>query len=114
MLNNSRLKKAIRVTKTGIVGNTMLIILKFAGGIIGKSSAVIADAVHSLADFATDIIVIIGLKLANKPADKNHRYGHGKFETLSSLILGIILLATGIGICWAGLTNVIHFFQKES
>ncbi|MCK4836995.1 MAG: cation transporter, partial [Candidatus Aminicenantes bacterium] len=50
----------------------------------------------------------------NKPADKNHRYGHGKFETLSSLILGIILLATGIGICWAGLTNVIHFFKKES
>lgn len=114
MTKNSRLNEALRITRVGIVANITLIILKFTGGVIGRSGAVIADAVHSFADFATDIIVIIGLKLSDKPADNTHRYGHGKFETLSSLILGIILLATGIGICWSGIGNIIHFIGKES
>ncbi len=114
MTGNSRLNEALRITRIGIVANITLIILKFTGGIIGRSGAVIADAVHSFADFATDIIVIIGLKLSDKPADNTHRYGHGKFETLSSLILGVILLATGIGICWSGIGNIIHFIGKES
>ncbi len=114
MTKNSRLNEALRITRVGIVANIILIILKFTGGIIGRSGAVIADAVHSFADFATDIIVIIGLKLSDKPADNTHRYGHGKFETLSSLILGIILLVTGIGICWSGIGTIIHFIGKES
>lgn len=113
MSDSDRTQKALRVTRIGLAGNTLLIIIKFAGGLIGKSSAVIADAVHSFADFATDIIVILGLKLADRPADKTHRYGHGKFETLASLILGIILMATGIGICWAGVGKVIDFFNNR-
>ena len=107
----NRTQKALRVTWIGIVANTILIIIKFTGGVIGKSSAVIADAVHSFADFATDIIVIVGLKLSDKPADQTHSYGHGKFETMASLVLGIILLATGIGICWAGTAKVIQFIN---
>jgi cation diffusion facilitator family transporter len=110
----SRLNEALRITRVGIVANIGLIIIKFAGGIFGKSGAVIADAVHSFADFATDIIVIVGLKLSDKPADSTHRYGHGKFETLASLILGFILLGTGVGICWSGIGNVILFFQNKS
>jgi cation diffusion facilitator family transporter len=113
MAGNNRLHEALRVTRIGIFANVGLIIIKFTGGIIGKSGAVIADAVHSFADFATDIIVIVGLKLSDKPADNTHRYGHGKFETLSSLILGIILLATGIGICWSGIGNIILFVEKK-
>jgi cation diffusion facilitator family transporter len=114
MPGSNRTQKALRITWIGIVGNTLLIIIKFAGGWIGKSSAVIADAVHSFADFATDVIVIIGLKLADKPADRTHRYGHGKFETLSSLTLGIILMATGIGICWAGVGKVVQFYHNQT
>lgn len=114
MTGNSRLHEALRVTRVGIFANIGLIVIKFAGGILGKSGAVIADAVHSFADFATDIIVIVGLKLSHRPADNTHRYGHGKFETLSSLILGILLLATGIGICWSGIGNIILFMQNKS
>lgn len=114
MTENIRLREALRITRVGIFANICLIVIKFAGGIFGKSGAVIADAVHSFADFATDIIVIVGLKLSEKPADSSHRYGHGKFETLSSLILGIILLGTGIGICWSGIGNIILFMQNKS
>jgi cation diffusion facilitator family transporter len=114
MTGSSRTQKALRITRIGIFANLCLIVIKFAGGLMGKSGAVIADAVHSFADFATDIIVIIGLKLADKPADNTHHYGHGKFETLSSLALGIILMGTGIGICWAGAEKVVQFFHHRS
>jgi cation diffusion facilitator family transporter len=114
MSRNSRLSEALRITRKGIAANIGLIIIKFTGGVLGKSGAVIADAVHSFADFATDIIVIVGLKISDKPADSTHRYGHGKFETLASLILGLILLATGAGICWSGIGNILLFVQKKS
>lgn len=113
MTNTNRIKEAIRITNVGIVANIILIIIKFLGGILGRSSAVIADAVHSFADFASDLVVIAGLKLADRPADETHRYGHGKFETLAALLLGLMLFVTGLGICIAGVNSIVKFLNGE-
>ena len=71
----------------------------------------IADAVHSLSDFATDIVVLIFTRISNKPQDKNHDYGHGKYETLATAIIGIVLFAVGAGICWNGLRAIQTVWQ---
>ena len=85
-----------RVTLLGSVVNIILVIIKFAAGIIGASAAMIADAVHSLSDLITDIIVIVFVRISSKPADSDHHYGHGKYETLATLLVGGALLAVGI------------------
>lgn len=76
--------------------NTVLVIIKFVIGFIGASSALIADGVHSLSDLATDLVAIIGSKLARKPADDDHPYGHGRLEYVTSIIIGIIILILGL------------------
>jgi len=114
MTDHNRVKEAIRITNVGILTNITLIVIKFLGGIFGRSSAVIADAVHSFADFASDLIVIAGLRLASKPADKTHKYGHGKWETLAALLLGLILFVTGLGICLAGTNSIVKFVNGET
>lgn len=101
----------MHVTKVGIVANIFLVLVKFAAGIWGHSSAIIADAVHSLSDFASDILVIAGIRLAEKPADKTHRYGHGKFETLSAILLSFLLIFTGLGIFAAGADKIIKVIK---
>ena len=93
-----REKEIFRVTWTGSVVNFMLLVFKFVTGIVGHSSAMIADAVHSLSDFITDIIVILFIRISSKPQDEGHDYGHGKYETLATAIIGVILLFVGIGI----------------
>ena len=95
-----------KVTIIGSIVNFLLLLFKFMAGIVGNSSAMIADAVHSLSDFFTDIIVIFFVKISNKPKDKNHKYGHGKYETLATLMIGIILLGIGLGIAWKGTTSI--------
>jgi len=97
----------VKVTIIGSIVNLLLILLKFTAGFFGKSAAMIADAVHSLSDFVTDIIVIAFLKVSNKPKDKNHDYGHGKYETFATLLIGIILLLVGLGIAWHGVSTII-------
>ena len=77
----NRDKRIYNITLVGSLVNAVLIVLKFAAGIIGNSAAMIADAIHSLSDFITDIIVILFVHLSNKPADDDHCYGHGKCET---------------------------------
>jgi cation diffusion facilitator family transporter len=111
MSKSERYNKALHVTVVGIFINIFLVLLKFAAGIWGRSSAIIADAVHSLSDFASDILVIAGMRLAERPADKTHKYGHGKFETLSAVFLSFILIFTGIGIFAAGADKIIKFFN---
>ena len=71
---------------------------KLAAGIVGRSGAMVADAVHSMSDFVTDVIVLIFVKLSSKPKDKNHDYGHGKYETLAGVIISLILIGVGVGI----------------
>ena len=87
------------------------VIFKFIAGILGHSAAMIADAVHSLSDFATDIVVLIFTRISNKPQDKNHDYGHGKYETLATAIIGIVLFAVGASICWNGLQAIQTVWQ---
>lgn len=93
-----REKKIYQVTLVGSVVNAVLVIMKFLAGIFGRSSAMIADAVHSLSDFLTDIIVLLFVKTSSKPQDEDHDYGHGKFETMATLLIGLILLFVAIGI----------------
>lgn len=95
-----RLREADRVTWLSVVINVLLTAAKLAAGILGSSSAMIADAVHSLSDFATDFAVMIGMRMANRPEDEGHPYGHGKYETLAAVIIGIVLAIAGIGIAW--------------
>ncbi|MGA8179422.1 MAG: cation diffusion facilitator family transporter [Desulfobacterales bacterium] len=85
-----------KVTLVGVVVNTLLILLKFAAGIVGHSQALIADAVHSISDLFTDAVVLIGIKVSQKPPDKTHHFGHARLETLASTIVGMALLGTAL------------------
>ena len=113
MSNRLREKDIYRVTIIGSIVNLLLLIFKFLAGIFGHSAAMIADAVHSLSDFITDIIVILFVRISSKPADSTHRYGHGKFETLASAIIGCILLGVGVGIFVSGVRSIVGVYRGE-
>ena len=102
-----------KVTLVGSVVNVILVAFKFITGIIGNSAAMIADAVHSASDLLTDVIIIVFVRISNKPKDKSHDYGHGKFETFATLIIGIVLLLVGLGIMWSGVTRIFSVIQGE-
>lgn len=95
----SREKEIYKVTIVGSIVNFVLLAFKFVAGILGHSAAMLADAVHSLSDFVTDVIVLVFVRISNKPQDKDHDYGHGKYETLATAIIGILLLLVGFGLC---------------
>lgn len=103
-----RQKETYRVTIAGSIINILLLAFKFAAGILGHSAAMIADAIHSLTDFVTDAIVLIFVRLGSKPTDHDHDYGHGKYETLASAIIGVSLLVVGMMICYSGITKTYH------
>lgn len=106
-----REKEIYKVTIAGSVVNFLLLVFKFAAGILGHSAAMLADAVHSLSDFVTDVIVIVFVRISNKPQDKGHDYGHGKYETLATAIIGLLLLIVGFGILWNGATSIYTFLR---
>ncbi len=108
-----REKKIYKVTLVGTAVNIVLVGLKFFAGIFGRSSAMIADAVHSLSDFITDIIVLVFVRIAGKPRDKGHDYGHGKYETFASLIIGVLLFVAGIGLALNGVELIIRSLHGE-
>lgn len=110
----TREKEIYTVTLTGSAVNVILIVLKFIAGIVGKSSAMVADAVHSLSDFISDAIILVFVKIAGKPKDKTHDYGHGKFETLATVIIGLLLIGAGIGLMTGGIKSVIHSLNGQS
>lgn len=89
------------VTLMGSVVNVVLLVFKFIAGILGGSAAMIADAVHSLSDFMTDIVVLLFVKISSKPEDKDHDYGHGKYETLATSMIGVALLCVGLYILYS-------------
>lgn len=109
-----REKEIYKVTLVGSVVNIILLLLKFLAGILGRSSAMIADAVHSLSDFVTDIIVLVFVKISNKPKDQTHDYGHGKFETLALTLIGVALMAVAIGIVVKGALKIAAWANGES
>ncbi len=104
----AREKEIDSVTLKGSAVNAVLILLKFVAGFVGRSSAMVADAVHSLSDFISDVIVLVFVKIAGKPKDRGHEYGHGKFETLATAIIGILLMFVGIGLMINGIESVFH------
>lgn len=108
-----REKEIYRVTLVGGAVNVVLLLFKFVAGIIGHSSAMIADAAHSLSDFVTDIIVLVFVKISHKPQDKSHDYGHGKYETLALTIIGIALMAVAIGIIVKGAMKIAAWAKGE-
>ena len=103
---SSREKGIYKVTIVGSIVNFLLLVFKFFAGIAGHSAAMLADAVHSLSDFITDIVVIVFVRIAGKPEDKGHDYGHGKYETLATAIIGLLLLCVGFGIFWNGASSI--------
>lgn len=110
---STREKQVYKVTIIGTLVNAVLIVLKLLAGIFGRSSAMFADAVHSLSDFITDVMVIVFVHIAGKPSDKDHDYGHGKYETLGTLIIGIFLTLAGIGLMISGIGKIISSIKGE-
>ena len=110
----TRVQRITRITVFGTIVNTLLLAFKFLAGILGGSAAMLADAVHSLSDFLTDIVVLVFVKISNRPADRKHSYGYGKYETLATLCIGIALLAVGIGIAVDGVEQIIQVCNGET
>ena len=105
----NREKEIYKVTLVGSAGNVALLTFKFIAGVLGHSSAMIADAVHSLSDFITDIIVLAFVHVSAKPQDKGHDYGHGKYETFATFIIGLALMAAATGIIVSGVAKLIDW-----
>ena len=100
-------EKAIsRVTLAGSAVNVLLTVFKFVAGILGRSAAMTADAVHSLSDLLTDAVVLVFVHISSKPADRQHEYGHGKFETLATAFIGFALMAVAVGIVYHACINL--------
>ena len=107
----SRDRRIYRITLTGSIVNILLLVFKFIAGILGNSTAMIADAIHSLSDFLTDIIVIVFVRLSSKPADHDHDYGHGKYETLATSVIGMALAVVAFMLGWDGIEKIIYAMQ---
>ena len=108
-----RTKDIYRVTLVGSVINVVLLLFKFVAGIIGHSAAMLADAVHSLSDFVTDVIVLVFIRISGKPQDKSHDYGHGKYETLAMTLIGVALLLVALGILNSGAMKIKLWLDGE-
>jgi cation diffusion facilitator family transporter len=106
---NERQKKIRSITLWGVVLNVFLMGIKFVSGVLLRSSALIADGVHSFSDLATDFVVLIGTRLSSRPADKTHPYGHGKLDTIASILIALVLVAISFGLIWsAGISIYQH------
>ena len=101
------------MTLVGGAVNVVLLVFKFVAGILGHSAAMVADAVHSLSDFVTDVIVLVFVRISGKPKDKSHDYGHGKYETLAMTIIGVALLAAAIGIIYGGAVKIADWLGGQ-
>lgn len=106
----SREKEIYKVTLVGSAANAALLTFKFIAGILGNSSAMIADAVHSLSDFVTDLLVLVFVSISSKPQDQSHDYGHGKFETIASFLIGLALIAAATGIVVSGAVKLFSWW----
>lgn len=109
-----REREIYKVTLVGSAGNVALLTFKFIAGMLGNSSAMIADAVHSLSDFVTDVVVLVFVGISAKPQDKSHDYGHGKFETIASFLIGLGLVAAATGIVVTGGMKLLAWWGGEA
>ena len=109
----NRSTRIYRVTLCGGAMNLLLLAFKFVAGIVAGSAAMVADAVHSLSDAVTDAVVLLFVHISEKPQDKTHDYGHGKYETLAGVVVGFVLFAVGLGIVYGGLAKVLVWARGE-
>ena len=112
-MTKTRTQKAQQVTLIGAVINVILSVCKILAGIIGKSSAMIADGIHSLSDLVTDVIVIVFFRISDAEKDDEHPYGHGKFETFSTFLIALVLFFVGLGIFYGGTSKIISVIRGE-
>lgn len=110
----SREKEIYKVTLVGSAGNLALLVFKFVAGVLGHSAAMVADAVHSLSDFFTDLVVLLFVRVSARPQDESHDYGHGKFETLATLFIGLALVGAAIGIIVNGAVKFACWLDGET
>jgi len=108
-----RSREISKVTLWGGAVNVLLVLFKFVAGIMGHSAAMVADAVHSLSDFVTDVIVLVFVRISGKPEDKSHEYGHGKYETLAMTTIAFMLLVVAAGIVYGGVVKIISWAKGE-
>lgn len=113
-MGKNREKEIYKVTLVGSAGNLALLTFKFVAGVLGHSAAMMADAVHSLSDFFTDLIVLLFVKVSSKPQDESHDYGHGKFENIATLFIGLALVGAAIGIIVSGSVKFAHWLGGET
>ena len=109
----TRENEIYKVTLAGSVVNVVLTAFKFAAGVLGHSAAMMADAVHSLSDFLTDMVVLVFVRISSKPADSGHDYGHGKYETLATALIGVALLIVAGGILFQSAGALVSWFRGE-
>lgn len=107
-------KIALKVSLTSIIVNVFLTIIKLFAGVVGHSSAMISDAIHSASDVLSTFVVIIGVKFSNKEADANHPYGHERLECVAAIILAIMLAATGLGIGISAIQRISKYKESSS
>ena len=100
-------KVAVKVSVVTLIINALLVVFKLLAGILGNSYALISDAIHSASDVFSTVIVLIGVKIASKKADKNHPFGHERFECVAAILLAVVLFATGAGVGYSGIKNIV-------
>jgi cation diffusion facilitator family transporter len=113
-MRNTREKKIQKITVWGAVVNVVLTAGKIAAGVFGRSAAMVADGVHSLSDLLSDIVVVVFTHISSKEKDREHSFGHGKFETLATLIVGVILIAVGADLMGKGVRSIYAVIQGQA
>lgn len=109
----SREHEITKVTLIGSLVNGLLTLGKILAGIMGHSGAMLADGLHSLSDFISDIVVVVCVRISSKGQDEDHDYGHGKYETLATLCIGLLLILVGIELLWNGANDIYSFIKGE-
>lgn len=107
-----RAKIANKVSFVTIIINLLLSVFKFIAGVLGKSGAMVSDAIHSASDVASTVMVIAGVNISVKDSDRGHQYGHEKLECIFSILLAVLLFLTGAGIGWSGIQKIISGGDK--
>ena len=111
---HNREQEIRRVTVAGAIVNIILTIFKIIAGVLGRSAAMVADGIHSLSDLLSDIVVLVFTHISSKGKDKDHSFGHGKFETLATLIVSVILVVVGARLMVSGVTSIIKVTNGNS
>ncbi|MCQ2195463.1 MAG: cation diffusion facilitator family transporter [Paludibacteraceae bacterium] len=114
METKDREKSIIRTTIIGSIVNIILTVGKIAAGIFGHSAAMLADGVHSLSDFISDVVVIVCVRISSKGKDTDHKYGHGKYETMATLFVSLLLIIVGVEMLTSGISSIRQHLNGEN